>query len=228
VTKAPSPSSRRISWRRLAVEGLAVVASILIAFAIDAWWDGRQEARTRSAELANLRSDFGQARAELAEKRMFHLLIAEAAAELRTELARSPEGVPMAVPDTLVIPILGLPNLDIANASLEELEMSASISRVRDSRLRAAVVAWPRIVRDVFNEEAASTRLTEGTLIPHLRRTTDLTPAWDLLPTWVSRHLQGRRVGRDARSSLDGSTGLSGGSWVGDPVLGPSLNRRVA
>ena len=34
-----------IMWSRLFIEGFVIVVSILLAFAIDAWWDERQEAQ---------------------------------------------------------------------------------------------------------------------------------------------------------------------------------------
>jgi len=40
------PNSQKIPWQRLAAEGAAIVVSILIAFAIDAWW------QTRAASVA--------------------------------------------------------------------------------------------------------------------------------------------------------------------------------
>lgn len=40
-----------IPWSRILVEGVAIIASILIAFAIDAWWEDRQETE---AEIRNL------------------------------------------------------------------------------------------------------------------------------------------------------------------------------
>ena len=40
-----------IPWNRIFVEGLAIIASILIAFAIDAWWQDRQETEL---EIRNL------------------------------------------------------------------------------------------------------------------------------------------------------------------------------
>ncbi|NNK61877.1 MAG: hypothetical protein HKO98_01605 [Gemmatimonadetes bacterium] len=42
--------------RRFAVEALVIIASILIAFALDAWWDNRQE-RARIAELLSAVAD---------------------------------------------------------------------------------------------------------------------------------------------------------------------------
>ncbi len=33
--------TQNIPWRRLSIEAAAIVASILLAFAIDAWWEER-------------------------------------------------------------------------------------------------------------------------------------------------------------------------------------------
>ena len=43
---------------RLLVEALAIVASILAAFAIDAWWDGRQNLAEEVELLVGLTEEF--------------------------------------------------------------------------------------------------------------------------------------------------------------------------
>lgn len=45
---------------RILIEMVAVVASILTAFSLDAWWSKRAEDRTVTAHLRALRSDFEQ------------------------------------------------------------------------------------------------------------------------------------------------------------------------
>ena len=47
-----------IPWSRVVIEGLVIVVSILLAFGIDAWWDGRQEEASRVHLLSILQSDF--------------------------------------------------------------------------------------------------------------------------------------------------------------------------
>lgn len=47
-------ASRPIRWVRVLLQGVVIVFSILLAFGIDAWWDGRQAASQRSVALANL------------------------------------------------------------------------------------------------------------------------------------------------------------------------------
>lgn len=40
-----------LAWSRLLVEGLVIVVSILLAFAIDAWWDDRQQAEEAGLQV---------------------------------------------------------------------------------------------------------------------------------------------------------------------------------
>ena len=42
----------RFSWRRASGEGLFVLASILLAFWIDAWWDDQQAVRLQAEVLS--------------------------------------------------------------------------------------------------------------------------------------------------------------------------------
>ena len=49
----------------LAGQSAAIVASILLAFAIDAWWEDRQERETEQVMLASLQHDFVTSRADL-------------------------------------------------------------------------------------------------------------------------------------------------------------------
>lgn len=58
----------RIAWRRLATEGIVIVVSILLAFAIDAAWDGYQEEQRVDEYVVALRGEFEEARLEMAEQ----------------------------------------------------------------------------------------------------------------------------------------------------------------
>jgi len=49
--------SQEIPWKRLIVEATAIVASILIAFTIDAWWQNRTESIIEVQYLQALRED---------------------------------------------------------------------------------------------------------------------------------------------------------------------------
>ena len=44
----------QIPWLRVFVEGVVIVGSILLAFGIDAWWEGRQEREREATYLSAL------------------------------------------------------------------------------------------------------------------------------------------------------------------------------
>ncbi len=77
--------SQKIPWSRVAVEATAIVASILFAFAIDAWWADRKVDQWQSAQLRALREEFSTnleglgtiVRAHESTARSLELLIAQ-------------------------------------------------------------------------------------------------------------------------------------------------------
>lgn len=60
-------NTSNLSWKRLFVEGSAVVLSILLAFAIDAAWDERQEDESDLAQLRGLYQELQSHKILLAE-----------------------------------------------------------------------------------------------------------------------------------------------------------------
>ena len=50
--------SEQIPWRRVFVEGVVIVGSILLAFGIQAWWDGLQEREEEREVLIGLEAEF--------------------------------------------------------------------------------------------------------------------------------------------------------------------------
>ena len=66
-------STGRVPWFRVAVEGVVIVASILLAFGIDAWWDGLEEAELERSYLVGMESDFAEAHRELQRILPVHL-----------------------------------------------------------------------------------------------------------------------------------------------------------
>ena len=54
-----------IAWKRISVEALAIVASILLAFAIDAWWDNLQSAEDERESLELIQRDLRQSQTQL-------------------------------------------------------------------------------------------------------------------------------------------------------------------
>lgn len=60
-------SIRDIPWLRICAEGGAIVVSILLAFAIDAWWEDRGERIDEQVIITELSAEFSTAEAQIIE-----------------------------------------------------------------------------------------------------------------------------------------------------------------
>ncbi len=49
--------TKQVPWLRVFVEGVVIVGSILLAFGIEAWWDGVQEGRLELEYAERLKDD---------------------------------------------------------------------------------------------------------------------------------------------------------------------------
>jgi hypothetical protein len=67
-TRWPISSTRRIPWPRVLLEGVVIVVSILLAFGIDAWWDGRANRQQTWEHLEAVRYELQENRELLDEQ----------------------------------------------------------------------------------------------------------------------------------------------------------------
>ena len=51
-------TNKEIAWARIFSEGFVIVISILLAFAIDAWWDDRTQRKQEQEHLLAMRDEF--------------------------------------------------------------------------------------------------------------------------------------------------------------------------
>jgi len=98
-------TDRTIPWPRIAVEGVAIVASILLAFAIDAWWDDRQRDESEQVFLQTLLDDLRVKQVLLADMSKFSEAIIESVETLlraasNTEQMLSEDAIDHLIGDT--------------------------------------------------------------------------------------------------------------------------------
>ena len=65
-------AQQSVQWRRLSAEAIAIVTSILFAFAIDAWWEDKQRAADEQILLQSLLDDLTNKKALLANDRTYN------------------------------------------------------------------------------------------------------------------------------------------------------------
>jgi hypothetical protein len=128
-----------IPWKRILVEATAIVASILIAFAIDAWWQNRTESIVEAQYLRALREDLNRSLQLLDESEasqrqqvgyLESLLLADSNTPFSDELRRWLE-------DGLFVVGSYAPQL----SALSELESTGQVQIIQNQNLRLVLAA---------------------------------------------------------------------------------------
>jgi hypothetical protein len=181
-------------WRRALLEGFVIVASILTAFALEAWWDERGEVRTRDAILAGLASDFEAAEADLDRVTALHETSLAAAERLIALADAGTVGADRAsTVDTLMSAVLRSPTFDPPAGTLEALLATGTLDMLDNPDLAAELTRWPAVVEEFREDEMAAQTVVMRDAIPYLRARGVLTghlvlgydfePPWDVRPT---------------------------------------------
>jgi hypothetical protein len=141
-------------WRRFARtlgEIAIVTAGILIAFALDAWWDNRVTAEREQIHLRALVSDFEQNVAALRELARMEEDVMSGSREL-LKLARAPEPPATASLMALMNRVFNSRRYEPVMGAYEALVNSGGLMLIRDESLRAALAEFAARVEGEYAE----------------------------------------------------------------------------
>ena len=85
--------TRSIPWPRILAEGVAIVVSILLAFGIQAWWEGRQEINREQRMLGALVAEFEENAEVLEEAQQVYRRYYSEALRLLELIGRDPPAI---------------------------------------------------------------------------------------------------------------------------------------
>jgi len=134
-------SEGKVLWRRAVIEAVVIVASILMAFALDAWWAGVQARQQERQYLVALRREFSVARDSLesqASRRAWAVHVAEA-------LIGQVQGSAEAPADSLLYWSSGLSlqiDFDPPRAVYDDVIASGGTKLIRSDSLRIALAQY--------------------------------------------------------------------------------------
>jgi len=173
-----------LSWKKVIIEAGAIVASILLAFAIDAGWDARQERDAERAAIEALRLEMRANRENLAETIRYN---DEARASVIAYLHLSPQQITSMPSDSfpsramhveLWAPFTFDPELGGTTAFINRGESASEAVRA----LSRAVVNWDRTLADAGEESVVlwdASRAVLELLTPYI---VDLVPQDEVGP----------------------------------------------
>ncbi len=144
--------SRIIPWKRIGVEATAIVASILLAFAIDAWWGETVEQSRSKDQLTSLAIEFGEVELHLNyyETRLLDLRLA--VSDLLSHIGPETQVQPVDSLYALMDRSFRAAKMELPVATLEALLASGELSSVSNDKLNALLAGWPAQVSKLRNQ----------------------------------------------------------------------------
>ncbi len=163
----------------LFVEGVVIVASILLAFALEAWWAERGERLEETGILQNLHIEFTAAGAQLDRYLFFHDVtlssvdgILSSAREAQAE-GRSRVEIPTIYLARAFIP----PTYDPRMGTLDGLTHSGRLGILQSEELRKALSGWPGLLAEAAEEDDRSAAMVYDRMDPILSTMLDISEA---------------------------------------------------
>jgi hypothetical protein len=149
--------------RRLALESVVIIGSILAAFALDTWWEGVQERRDERLVLDALHAEFSTARDVLIEYRGLQArVLTSVSSSLDALHAAHASGRRfVAIPDTALALMFVPPTTQLSLGTLEGLVASSRLGIIQDRELRALLGGWGSNLAELTEEEEGSRDFVE-------------------------------------------------------------------
>ena len=174
--------------RAFLLEMVVIVGSILLAFALDAWWDTSRARTQETATLQSLHEDFVNARSSadffLGLEGRMTVAVATLLDAARQGRAEGRSFVP--VPDSLLALALVPPTFDPHIATLDAALGSNGVLMIRDPDLSRALSAWPGNLTEATEEQEASRVFVLDHFDPTLRRGMDIAPPMAMMDEAVN------------------------------------------
>ena len=142
------------SWGSAFRDMVLIVASILIAFSLEAWWDGQRTLSDERAALAAVRDDFRAARQELDSVLVRNELVVAAAGDA---LSMNLHDVGTLEPDSahqlLRYSFGGGLTFDPPTGALQALLFGGTLNDIRNRDLAAELSAWPGLMDEIEEDQ---------------------------------------------------------------------------
>ncbi len=206
-----SPPSRLVG---LVTEGVVIVVSILLAFAIDAWWDERQERVRVTGQLDQVSIDLRSTLANLDSYGGTHEL-SRAANRRLVEARNDPGSLPVDSVGALFVRSWIVAGAEPRFESVRSLVETGDIALLEDSELQGAMTIYLARVQETDRYENELLRVfgqTAELLFDHIDLTDAVTAsarvagldemglAWDAHSAEYAASLDTRQLNRDAQA----------------------------
>jgi hypothetical protein len=160
--------SQAFPLKRLILEAIAIVGSILLAFAIDAWWQQRNELKHADALIVSLHADFETSQVHLAQWLAGNQWMHRSSTELLENIKNAATDEEISVRHETIVGSIGAATYDPTSSTLDAMLSSGQINLIEDVHLRNAIAMWQQKLADTQEDEDLVRQIGIRELIPAL------------------------------------------------------------
>ena len=165
----------QIPWLRVFVEGVVIVGSILLAFGIQAWWDGRGEREEEQRLLVALLEESRDALQQIDRNVAFHeALIASANALLTAPLSPTATFSADSL-DRLIGDLTWKRSVDFETSTLNTILFGGRLAVIDSAELRERITEWQGALDEIADVAAHDWDLAAEELRGYVREHANLT-----------------------------------------------------
>ena len=143
---------QEIPWLRIGTESVAIVASILLALAIDAWWVGQQEREEVQVLLTALKEEAQSNLLEIDKELTYRRAAIESATKLLSASAENISLEPVEL-NQLLGSLMWWGNAVFAGGALDGLIQGGGLALIESRSLRSMVASLPEEFAEVRRNE---------------------------------------------------------------------------
>jgi hypothetical protein len=165
-------------WSTAALDIAVVALGILMALAVDAWWDARNDRQAEQLLLARLHADFTTVKKDLKIVANDHELTREAALAL-LDLPSN-----QAVPQTsetdgaIALVFIAVRTFNPGTAAVSSYMAGEGTQLIRNKALLNKLLTWPALVEDLQEEELSMQKAASERWTPYLAAKANLGPIY--------------------------------------------------
>ncbi len=179
---------QKVPWLRLGLEAVAIVGSILLAFAIDAWWDAATEEQRERELLESLLDDFRRSKDDLAEFTRFHTAVQASNEKLLQASITRDEELSEKEVDRLLLDLSWWDSANhFATSTLNSVIFGGELTLIQDDEMRRDLAEWPKRIEFVQGVQRQDYDFFSGVWMPFLRENAYLAQI-----TVLDAHMPGR------------------------------------
>jgi len=162
-------------WKKYVYDSLVIIGSILIAFAIDAWWSRRSDLKQKEALLVNLKLDFEESREQLNQLKHNHYKIEKNVETLllwSEKDSLSDENIIKF--DSILGAIWWRQVYDPQMGTLESIINTGRFDIIGNNKLLSELTKWASLIKDLNEIETSKVEHFYNFMYPYLLIRTSL------------------------------------------------------